>query len=71
MLQKFHFIAIWVSNLITEFERKLENKINLWQWTLIDQEWHITLEMPTSRTLMPRGKERDTYNTTTRQSLSN
>jgi hypothetical protein len=48
MLWKLNFITTWVPNLITEFERKIENKIILQKWSLDDQEWHLVLEMPTS-----------------------
>jgi hypothetical protein len=37
-------------NLITEFERKIENKNNFAEAvTLDDQEWHLALGIPTSR----------------------
>jgi hypothetical protein len=49
MLQKLNFITNWVSNLVTEFERNMENKNILWKWSLVDQERHLTLEMSTSR----------------------
>jgi hypothetical protein len=51
MLWKLNFITIWVSNSNTEFERKIENK-NILQKRehSINQEWHLALEMPTSRT---------------------
>jgi hypothetical protein len=48
MLWKLNFITIWVSNSITEFEQKMENKNNLRKWSLIDQEQHLALEMSTS-----------------------
>jgi hypothetical protein len=41
MLWKLNFITTWVSNSITEFERKIEDKNNLWKWYLDDQEWHL------------------------------
>jgi hypothetical protein len=37
MLWKFNFIVNWVSNSITEFERKIKNKNNLRKRTLVDQ----------------------------------
>jgi 3-phenylpropionate/cinnamic acid dioxygenase small subunit len=37
--------------LVTEFEQKIENKRYFTEArTLDDQEWHLALEMPTSRT---------------------
>jgi hypothetical protein len=43
MLWKLNFITIWVSDSITEFECKMENKNILWKRD-------HALEMPTSRT---------------------
>jgi hypothetical protein len=48
MLWKLKFITIWVLDSITEFERKIENKNILGKRSLIDEERHIALEMPTS-----------------------
>jgi hypothetical protein len=48
MLWKLNFITIWVLDSITEFERKMENKNILRKRSLIDQERHIALEIPTS-----------------------
>jgi hypothetical protein len=60
MLWKINFIVIWVSNSIIEFERKIENKNNLRKRTLIDQEWHLSLEMLSSRTAHAE-RERETH----------
>jgi hypothetical protein len=50
MLWKLNFITIWVLNLITKFERKIENKNILRKREhLMNQEQHLALEMPTSR----------------------
>jgi hypothetical protein len=51
MFWKLKFITIWVSNSITKFEWKIENK----KWlveakTLDDREWHLALEMSTLET---------------------
>jgi hypothetical protein len=48
MLWKLNFITSWVSNSITEFERKIENENNSWKWSLIGQGRHLVLEMSTS-----------------------
>jgi hypothetical protein len=58
MLWKLNFITILVLNSITKFERKIENKNNLWKRTLDDQERHLALEMPTSETTHA-GRERE------------
>jgi hypothetical protein len=60
MLWMLNFITNWVSNSITEFERKRENKNDLWKLSLIDQEHHLTLEMPTSETAHA-GRESKTH----------
>jgi hypothetical protein len=50
---------------ITEFERKIENNNNFAEAvTLDDQEQHVTLEMPTSRTAHA---ERERESTPTKQ----
>jgi hypothetical protein len=59
MLWKFNFIVIRVPNSTTEFEREIENKNNLWKWTIVDQERHLALEIPTSRTAHTE-RERET-----------
>jgi hypothetical protein len=46
MLWKLNYITIWVSTSITEFERKIEEK-NYGSKSLIDQEWHLALEVLT------------------------
>jgi hypothetical protein len=60
MLWKLNFITILISNSITEFERKIENKIHLRKRSLVDQEWHLTLEMPN---LEPTHAEKERENT--------
>jgi hypothetical protein len=50
MLWKLNFITTWVLNSITEFEWKKENKRDLLKRTLIDQEQHLALEIPTWET---------------------
>jgi hypothetical protein len=61
MLWKLNFITIWVLDSITEFERKMENKNILRKRSLIDQERHIALEIPTSEMTHTRrgGGERE------------
>jgi hypothetical protein len=49
---------ILISNSSIEFERKIENKNDLWKRSLIDQERHLTLEMPTSE-MAHVGRERE------------
>jgi hypothetical protein len=62
MIWKLNFITIWVLNLVTEFERKMENKNILWKWSLVDQEWHFALKMSTSETAHTgREGERETH----------
>jgi hypothetical protein len=58
MLQKLNFITILVSNLITEIKRKIKSKIYLWKRSLVDQEQHLTLEVPTSE-MAHVGRERE------------
>jgi hypothetical protein len=58
MLWKLNFITSWVWNLIIEFEQKMENKTHLRKQSLIDQEWYLSLEMPTSETAHT-GRERE------------
>jgi hypothetical protein len=64
MLWKLNFITIWVSNLITEFWAEDENKTDWQKQSLIDQEWHLAVEVLTLE--MPHtGRERE--NTPTKQ----
>jgi hypothetical protein len=70
MLRKLNFIKIWVSDSITEFERKMENKNILWNWSLVDQKRRLALEMLTSETAHT-GEGGHTCKTTSRQNLSN
>jgi hypothetical protein len=58
MLWKSNFITNWVLNSITKFEWKIENKIHLRKRSLIGQEWHLTLEVPTSE-MGHAGRERE------------
>jgi hypothetical protein len=58
MLWMLNFITIWVLNLITEFEQKIENKMFWEAKTLDDQEWHLALEIPTSETTHVEREER-------------
>jgi hypothetical protein len=44
--------------LVTEFEWKMENKNILWKRSLVDQEQHLALEMPTSE-MAHVGRERE------------
>jgi hypothetical protein len=57
MLWKLNFITSWVSNLIIDFERKMENKTHLRKLSLIDQERYQALEVPTSE-MAHVGRER-------------
>jgi hypothetical protein len=59
MLWNLNFITIWVLNSITEFERKIENKNDLWK------RKHSTIKNDTlpyrwqpQKRLTPRGRER-------------
>jgi hypothetical protein len=58
MLWKLNFITIWVLNSITEFWAEDENKTALQKQSLIDQERHLALEMPTLETAHTR-RERE------------
>jgi hypothetical protein len=31
----------------------------MWKWSLDDQEWHLTLRMPTSERLTSEGREKE------------
>jgi hypothetical protein len=66
MLWMFNFITIWVLNLVTEFEWKMENKNILWKRSLVDQEQHLALEMPTSE-MAHVGREGERENTPAKQ----
>jgi hypothetical protein len=44
--------------LVTGFEQKMEDKNILRKRSLLDQEWHLALEMPTSETAHT-GRERE------------
>jgi hypothetical protein len=45
-------------NSITEFEQKIENKNDLWKRSIIDQEQHLALEVPTLETVHA-GREKE------------
>jgi hypothetical protein len=64
MLWKLNFITNLVSNSVTEFEQKIENFFFAKTGTLDDQEWHLVLKMPTSRTTHA---ERERENIPTKQ----
>jgi hypothetical protein len=50
-----------------EFEPKIENKMIGESESLVDQEQHIALEMPTSETAhIGREREKHTYKTTSK-----
>jgi hypothetical protein len=58
--------------LITEFDQKIENKNNLRERSLDEQEWHLSLEMPTSEMAhVERERENTHAEEESRQSLSN
>jgi hypothetical protein len=58
MLWNQNFIIILVSNLIAEFERKIENKTICGSETLDDQEQHLALKILTSK-MTHAGRERE------------
>jgi hypothetical protein len=58
MLWKLNFITIWVLNSIIEFWAEDKHKTDLRKQSLIDQEWHLTLDVPTSEPLHA-GRERE------------
>jgi hypothetical protein len=47
--------------LITEFDWKIENKNNLREWSLDEQEWHLALEIPTSETAHVERERENTH----------
>jgi hypothetical protein len=58
--------------LITELERKMNNKNILRKRSLIEQEWHLALEVPTSKMAhaereRDREREREGENTPAKQ----
>jgi hypothetical protein len=59
MLWKINFIINWVSNSVTEFERKIKNITHLQTRPLLNQERHLALEAPTSEMAHAyRGREK-------------
>jgi dimeric dUTPase (all-alpha-NTP-PPase superfamily) len=61
--------VFWIQ--LLSFKQKIKNKNDLRKQSLIDQEWHLALEVSTSE-MAHDGREREhTYKTTTRQSLGN
>jgi hypothetical protein len=65
-LLQFEF-EIWSQS----FKRKIVNKTNLWRRSLIDQEWHIALEMPTSEMAHTEKEREHACKTKIRKNLSN
>jgi hypothetical protein len=61
MLWKLNFIIISILNSITEFERKIKNKRNLWKWSLNELKRHLAIGMPCSEMAHTERKRENTH----------